>query len=290
MKEENPCVNCQRLIARLAAYHVFQNKGESDKAKDYLADAESDVNLLKSHPRFLYGNLTRMIYFDLKSDLDGVEAAMQDAIASNNRGIIVTPYVTALYRREKYAEAFERLTSMPGDDDPFWITSCVFLFADSPEGRKKAEELCRNSISQDESAGRIIDCLFLLGLEREASERASENYKKAELSTYWPLGREMMRYRAARVGEDDLVELENKLVELAGDSERDKAEVHWLIGLRKLAQGDREGAKKSFNKIASSPVFVWSTVMWARAFAERMDREPNWPDWLPSQPVEGGPK
>lgn len=283
MGEENPFLNYQRLHARLAAYHVFQNKGEPDNAKMHLAEAASDAKTLASSKSFLYGNLARMIYFDLNSNLDGVEAVMRDALASNNKGLIVGPYVTALYRAGKYEQALERLMSMPDGDDPFLIRSRAFLLMETLEGRYEAEKICRKSLEQGESGRMIIDCLFLLGKEDDAMDQARRLYDAAEPSEYWPLARELMAYRAGLIGEEELVEL-------AGNSERDKAETYWIIGLRKLAQGDRQGAQANFNKIASSPIYVWSSVMWARAFAERIDKDPNWPDWLSSEPVEGQPK
>jgi hypothetical protein len=172
---------------------------------------------------------------------------------------------------------------MPDDDDPFLIQSRVFLLVDSAEGRREAKNICERSLDQGQKDSMIIDCLFLLGKEREAIDETRRLYDTIKPLKYWPLGRELMGYRADRVGEQELVEL-------AGDSERDKAEVYWIIGLRKLAQGNREGAKASFNKIASSPMYFWSSVLWARAFAERIDKDPNWPDWLPSEPVEGEPR
>ena len=278
--EENPVLNQTRLVARLAAYRVFQNKGDTNKAEDYLAKAESDARLLASSPRFLYGNLARMIYFDLNGNLGEVEKAMEDALKHNNRGIIVPPYVTAFYRAGKYKEALERLKALP-DDDPFLIQARAFLLMATGE-LEKAKELCIRSLDQGQTDAMIIDCLFLLGREgeKEAIERARKIYNKIKPLKYWRLRRELIRYRAGPFGEQE----EQELAKLAGSSERDKAEVYWLIGLRKLAKGDREGAQASFNEIASSPMFFWSSVMWARAFAERI-KASDWPGWLPSQQV-----
>ena len=75
--EENPVLIQERLVARLAAYRLFQNKGDSKNADSYLENAEADVRFLDNSPRFLYGNLARIIYFDLNGDLGGVEKVME---------------------------------------------------------------------------------------------------------------------------------------------------------------------------------------------------------------------
>jgi tetratricopeptide (TPR) repeat protein len=279
--EENPFLNFVRLNARLGAYHLFQNKGEPEKAKEYLAKAESDVTLLKGSPRFLYGNLGRMIFYELNGDLKGLEEAMGDALKHNNRGIIVPPYATALYRARKSEQALDGLASMKDDGDPFLIQSRAFLLMEIPGGREEALKICTSSPAKVAKDWAIIDCLFLLGEERVAIEKARELYQTTEPSDFWPLGRELTEYRAGMISEKK----EAELVELAGDSERDKAEIYWIIGVRKLSQGNREGARASFNKIASSPMYFWTSIMWARAFAERIE-DPNWLDWLPSAPVE----
>jgi hypothetical protein len=223
-----------------------------------------------------------MVYFNLTSNLDGVEEVMQNAVRNNNKGFIVAPYVTALYRAGKYDQALERLASMPDADDPFLIQSRVFLLMETPNGRVNARQICERSLAKGTPDTMIIDCLFLLGEVDVAINRARRIYETSKPSAYWPLGHKLMGYRAG------LIE-DKELVKLADNSERDKAETYWIIGLRKLARGDRQGAHASFNKIASSPIYVWNSVMWARAFAERMVEEPNWPDWLPSEQVEGKP-
>lgn len=46
-----------------------------------------------------------------------------------------------------------------------------------------------------------------------------------------------------------------------------------------------EEARENFEKSANSLVFIWTSTKWARAFAQRMDEDPEWPNWLPARPV-----
>ena len=79
---------------------------------------------------------------------------------------------------------------------------------------------------------------------------------------------------------------EDELLARAGNSQRGLAEAHYCIGIRKLAYGDRLGARGQFEKAAASPVFYWGPVEASDAIADRMNKYPNWPDWdwLPAAP------
>ena len=73
-------------------------------------------------------------------------------------------------------------------------------------------------------------------------------------------------------------------------TERGQAETYFADGMRQLVEGRRAEAKKSFEKGAASPVFHWSPATRARAFADRMAKDPTWPDWLPATPVDSEAK
>jgi hypothetical protein len=60
--------------------------------------------------------------------------------------------------------------------------------------------------------------------------------------------------------------------------------MHYIMGMKRLASGDRDGARRHFEDCLQTPHFETSGRAWARARLDRMDRDPNWPDWIEKQP------
>jgi hypothetical protein len=57
-------------------------------------------------------------------------------------------------------------------------------------------------------------------------------------------------------------------------------EAHFQIGLRHLAEGDRDGARDHFQKCVQTRVFIYWDYVWARAFLDRLKGDSRWPDWI----------
>jgi hypothetical protein len=79
---------------------------------------------------------------------------------------------------------------------------------------------------------------------------------------------------------------ENEYLERTGNSARDRGIAHRDIGIRRLAAGDRTGAREHFEKSAATTVFHWGPVE-SRVWAARMKRDPDWPNWLPVREDDG---
>jgi hypothetical protein len=80
---------------------------------------------------------------------------------------------------------------------------------------------------------------------------------------------------------------EEETMRRAGNSRWDQAIGALRIGLRRLGQGDRRGAREYFQKIAAWPVFgIWDHDLgWV--CLNRMEQDPNWPPWIAKQPPVG---
>jgi hypothetical protein len=55
---------------------------------------------------------------------------------------------------------------------------------------------------------------------------------------------------------------------------------HYLIGLVRLSEGDREGARKHFKTAVDTRFYSHITYPYARAFLERLERDEKWPQWI----------
>ena len=69
---------------------------------------------------------------------------------------------------------------------------------------------------------------------------------------------------------------------MAGSIARDQMLAHYHIGLRNLAQGDRDGARRSFQQTVDTRVFHWGAATLSRAFLARMEQDAEWPNSTPS--------
>jgi hypothetical protein len=71
---------------------------------------------------------------------------------------------------------------------------------------------------------------------------------------------------------------ERALKEATGLSE---PTMHYSFGMERLAAGDREGALLHFKKCMQTNVEAqfWG-AHWASRCVSRLNRDPNWPDWI----------
>jgi len=108
-----------------------------------------------------------------------------------------------------------------------------------------------------------------LSASREISQRAPPNPK------FWrPFSDTELSYRSADLSAEELIRL-------AANSRADQGVAFFLIGLRRLAEGDRAGAREFFQKVIAWPGFGWGYHDLSWVFLKRLERDPNWPPWIP---------
>jgi hypothetical protein len=56
---------------------------------------------------------------------------------------------------------------------------------------------------------------------------------------------------------------------------------HSLVGLVRLSNGDRAGAREHFQKALDTKFYANIQYPYARAYLARMKRDPEWPKWIP---------
>ena len=74
---------------------------------------------------------------------------------------------------------------------------------------------------------------------------------------------------------------EEELLKAAGDSRWNQCEAHFFLGVTRLGKGDRAAARVHFQKAVATRVFTFVDYGWSRAFLARIDKDPNWPPWIP---------
>ena len=77
---------------------------------------------------------------------------------------------------------------------------------------------------------------------------------------------------------------EAQLLKTAGTSRYSQCEAHFFIGMTKLGEGGRLAARGHFRASVATRVFIYFDYDWSHAFLARMEKDPNWPPWIPSKP------
>jgi len=51
--------------------------------------------------------------------------------------------------------------------------------------------------------------------------------------------------------------------------------------MTKLAENDRRAAQEHFSASVGARVFTYPEYDWSGAYLARMEKDPNWPPWIP---------
>ena len=74
----------------------------------------------------------------------------------------------------------------------------------------------------------------------------------------------------------------DKMLQAAGRSKPRQCWAHWLIGCVQLGAGDRKGARLHFEACVATHCYSQLLIPHGcRAYVARMNRDPNWPPWIP---------
>jgi len=271
------------LQTQLAAVSVFRGAGKADLAQEHLRQAATDVKRLEEHPYYLVGNFWRLYYHVFTADLDGVERVMREALDQGHTGFVLEPFAIAMFGADRVEDALKEFDRIPDQSEMFVQLERALLLLETPAGRVRADAICRDLMERDLQNDVMSvppKLLFLLGKPNQARETARNYLSTIQVSKYWEFPRDELKYLAGLIPE-------NELLEAAGNSARDRGLAHHLIGIRRLAAGDRAGAREYFEKSAATTVFHWGEVGWSRVWAARMKRDPEWPNWLPVRKDDG---
>ena len=121
--------------------------------------------------------------------------------------------------------------------------------------------------------------LRLLGRKTEAVEACRKLREQGALLPPWrdEWADRLLEYCC------DLLSADN-LLKAAGSSRWNRCEAHYYIGITKLAEGNRNVAREHFRNSVATRVSDFYEYDWSRAFLSRLERDPNWPPWIPFKP------
>jgi lipoprotein NlpI len=156
-----------------------------------------------------------------------------------------------------------------------------FILAELPDGSSRALQAYRENCELFTEGYTVIfnqATLLLLGKRTDAIAASREVRKHPERLTGLRRGHylRILDYCGGAISEEEFLKAEI-------GSRWNQCNVHFYVGLDRLAQGDRAGARERFEKDLATGVFGWWEYQWSRLFLKRMDQDPNWPPWIPLQ-------
>jgi tetratricopeptide (TPR) repeat protein len=251
----------------------YHETGQSEKRKAALEEAGRDAEELKGILNCSYV-MARVFYFKLIRNADAALAELKWASSQPETSDHVAQYALALYERGRDAEALrvldDGLRLKPNNSAGQMLR--IILSAELPEvGRDKAFDRYQKLVAgrnQPKWNGLMwtpfeIDALMLLGKKKEALGQTDS----VSLS---PVG----KYLSGDTTEADFLKSMEQY-------RLTSCTAHYLVGLVRLSNGDRAGAREHFQKALDTKFYANIQYPYARAFLARLKRDPEWPKWIP---------
>jgi serine/threonine protein kinase len=279
---DNRYVEVIQMYARLAAAAAYHLAGERQKGDEHL-DAASGLADAPWRPRD--GSRLVQARNMVAMYKDGVEPLLPCTRRLADRfppGVedpeVADTKVEVLWRLGEVEPARALLSKLKATDYTSLLK--VTLALEQADGRPEAQKAWGAAFADRDvepfTLMYAIPWLYLTG----QPERVREMAKKLRTSGYH------YRYTPEAEWEIFLQFWEEKLDEagflMAPLSLRvDKTWRFQILGMKRLGEGDREGARKAFTAVYESRSFYQAEWVWCISFLIRMNTDPDWPKAIP---------
>jgi serine/threonine protein kinase/tetratricopeptide (TPR) repeat protein len=270
MLPDNPFVLGRSVFAQLVAAGIYEDKGQTQDRERVLVQARRDVQELKQFTALPVALKACFWYFNYVGNDDA-------AFEMSRRGPEFR-YAWMLYRRKDYAQALQAVDRAVAQGIGWSRVERAFILTELPNGLERAGDQLQDAQTKESRLGRVAAPMIPLLLRRgpEAVQASRKIRSDPALLPPWALDW-YLRYLDYHCG----TITGEELLQTAGTCRPKLCEAHFAIGLHCLAEGNREGAKEHFRKCGATRVFIYWDHMWARAFLDRLEKEPSWPAWIP---------
>ena len=285
MLSDNPLALYTSLYARLVAAGIYQEANLPQERMAVLQGAARDVQALERFIEFPNPAFASWLYFEEIGDR-GQSLAVSRLSFDRSRSALAAFYcVASLYQQGRFAEALKLLDERRQPDLGGDVMR-LFLLAELPDGPRRAlAEYQKFEIAYPQEGWQMrtkSEVLLFLGRKEQALATLRTVRSPFCISPDW---REF--YEAMRQFDRGELSADAYLAK-AGASRWKQFHAHYQIGLFRLADGDRRGARYHFQKAVETRarwIYPWA---WCRMFLSRLDNDPKWPPWIPMK--ENPPK
>jgi tetratricopeptide (TPR) repeat protein len=283
----NPTALVASVYAHLVAATAFGENGQPEKRRQALEQADRDVKALENWTTPVRVLWMRVDYFDYlgKEQNEALLKECRRARAKTNDPAVARFCVSRLYRLGQFEEARDlvdqRLAQVVSKMN--YLVERGFVVAELADGQAgaqaAAEAALREALTAPASSAATQGphlLLRLLGRKPQAEEVCRQI--RARLTGPFPdrpeWNKKLLDYNCGELTDE-------QLLQGAGSSRWDQCEAHFVMAMRKLADGNRANAREHFRQCIATGVFRFYEYRWSRAFLSRMEKDPNWPPWIP---------
>jgi serine/threonine protein kinase/tetratricopeptide (TPR) repeat protein len=268
----NALILARNVFAHLVAAGVYQTKGRPQDSERLLEEARP---LAKELEQFAATPFAAKACFEFYEYVGDEEAAY----AMSRRGNQFRRAVM-LYRRGEYDKALESAVerSRSGTVGPTEQIERGLILPELADGLARARGAFDEIKADRRGNWQVVPPLILLLLGKaEDARQASLQVRREEVLPWgdgWWLT--LVDFNCGRITAE-------QLLQAGGDNRMRLSDVYFVIGMRRLANGDRTAAQEQFRKCVATRVFCSWHWPWARAFLTRMQKDPAWPSWIPKR-------
>jgi tetratricopeptide (TPR) repeat protein len=281
----NPFVMLASLQAHLAAAILHGENGEQGHRAFALDKAKDDVKALQDYYAYPWVRTHCAQYFEQagkpKEASDALRLTTPDEF---NNSPAVFDYAADLYRHGRIKQALEILDQRhkeTDDSEGDRLKACLLAELDGKADGLEAIGKEKGWLKKYPDRGNIGDAvivLLLLGSKAEAQRVA----KSIEFRD-WPMGNVQQEYnkRYKEYASGATPEALEALLAAAKPLRSCRCSAHFLIGMTRLADGDRSGAKEHLGAAVDSQDYFNNDYTLSRVFLARMKANETWPPWIP---------
>jgi hypothetical protein len=280
MLPNNQMVLYASVYARLVAACIYQEVKLPEKRRAVLEEAARDVRALQPFIELPNPVWIMWQYFDDIGDpCKALEVARRSLNLSGSPNAALYS-VVSLYRQGRFTEASKCLDQRRQADLVGDVTR-AFLMTELPNGPRLAvgeyDKLARSYPGEVWELRYRSYLLMFLGKKEQARASLQRFRLPSAHCQEWKEFYEAMR----QFGRGELSE--EKYLAKASASRWQQCLAHYEIGLCRLADGDRVGARDHFYKAVNARAIWLYQWPWSLMFLNRLENDPKWPPWIPAK-------
>jgi tetratricopeptide (TPR) repeat protein len=286
---ENPTAIWVSLEAHLAKAGVHEHRNEPAQRKAELDLAEKDADDLKPFTALPEAVVFRWTYFREVGKEEVVLDELRLASEKTEHVNVTSCCALALYRRGQRGDLEEAHRVLERRANSYADRLLPFVLAeldypDKHDWPARALKASEDYAKRTQDWAAVMDAQSIhsmLGNKWKAVEVNKELLKPPD--RFYTLRADPIR-RCVQFNAGELTE--DKLLEAAGRSQWDQCLAHYNIAMTMLADGDRDGARKHFDKAIKTRASGWGEYDLSWVFHDRLEKDSNWPPRMPKEPAK----
>ena len=274
---DNPYLLYVSLFAHLVAANVFEDTGDKKEQQRVLDEAGRDAAALEGKDTLVDTVSVREVYFARMGLQDKGFDVFRNAAERVNNPVIFGVLSWDPYRRGEPTKALEILDRRK-QPELFGDIIRAYVLAELPNGPARALAAYQDMAKRYTQGSAPLYCHAVLLLLQRKSEVVAASRELLERNHPLPRLRSNFHknWLAFNAGKLTAADFEKA----AGASRWEQCMTHQTIGIMRLAEGDRDGAKAHFRKSVATRYFFAFNYDCSRFFLERMAKDPTWPPWI----------